>query len=119
MKSLTSLLVGALVITISLLGCSKKGSVDTSELQSSFKSAEPATRSDVDKAVAAIKDGNYSDAIAQLQRVTKKAQLTPEQQQAIKDTITAIQKHMAEIANKAAGEARKTAEDLKKSLPVK
>ena len=79
----------------------------------------PAMQSDVNKAVASIKDGNFSDAMAQLQRVAKKANLTPEQQQAIKDMIAAIQKQMAEMANKAAGEARKAGEDLKKSLPSK
>jgi len=110
MKRFTALLVGLLVIAIPLVACSKKSSVDTSNLESSFKSAEPATQSDVDKAVSSIKAGNYSDAITQLQSVAKKAKLTPEQQQAIKDTIASIQKQMAGMANKAAG-------DLQKSLP--
>jgi outer membrane protein assembly factor BamD (BamD/ComL family) len=117
MKRFTALLVGLLVIAISLVGCSKKSSVDTSKLESSFKSAEPATQSDVDKAVSSIKAGNYSDAMAQLQTVAKKAKLTPEQQQAIKDTIASIQKQMAEMANQAAGSAQKATSDLQKSLP--
>ena len=117
MKRFTPLLVGLLVIAIPLVGCSKKSSVDTSNLESSFKSAEPATQSDVDKAVSSIKAGNFSEAMAQLQSVAKKAQLTPEQQQAIKDTIASIQKQMAEMANKATGDAQKAADDLQKSLP--
>jgi outer membrane protein assembly factor BamD (BamD/ComL family) len=119
MKSLRSLFVGALVITIPLIACSKKSSVDTSQLQSSFKSAEPATQTDVDKAVASIKDGSYAEALTKLQRIAAKAKLTPEQQQAIKDTMAAIQKQMAEMANKAAGDAQQAGENLKKSLPVK
>jgi outer membrane protein assembly factor BamD (BamD/ComL family) len=110
MKRFTALSVGLLAIAIPLAGCSKKSSVDTSNLESSFESAEPAVQSDINQAVSSIKDGNYSEAMAQLQSVAKKAQLTPEQQQAIKDTIASIQKLMAEMANKAAG-------DLQKSLP--
>lgn len=108
MKRFALLLVGLLVIGVPLVGCSKKSSVDTSKLESNFKSAEPATRSDVAKATASIKDGDYSDAIAQLQRITTKAKLTAEQQQAIKDTIAAIQKQMAELANKATGDLQKS-----------
>jgi outer membrane protein assembly factor BamD (BamD/ComL family) len=110
MKRFTALLVGLLTIAIPLVGCSKKSGVDTSNLESSFKSSEPTVKSDINKAVSTIKEGNYSEAMAQLQSVAKKAQLTPEQQQAIKDTIASIQKLMAEMANKAAG-------DVQKSLP--
>jgi len=111
------LLVGLIVMAVPLVGCSKKSDVDTSKLESSFKSAEPATRSAVDEAVASIKDGNYSDAIARLQGIASKAKPTPEQQQAIKDTIAAIQKHMAEMATKGPGDERKEVGDLRKSLP--
>jgi hypothetical protein len=112
MKRFVRLFSGLLVIAVAVSGCSKKSGVDTSKLESSFKSSEPATQSDVDKAVASIKEGNYSDGMAQLQRVAAKATLTPEQKQAIKDTIAAIQKQMAQTANK-------SVEDLKKSLPTK
>ena len=117
MKRLVALLVGLLVIAIPLIGCSKKSGVDTSNLESSFKSAEPATQSDINKAVSSIKAGNYSEAMAQLQSVARKAQLTPEQQQAIKETMASIQKLMAEMANQAAADTQKAAGDLQKSLP--
>ena len=119
MKGFTVLLVGSLLLAMPLVGCGKKGSVDTSGLESSFKSAEPTTRSDVHKAAADIKAGDYSEALAKLQRVATKAKLTPEQQRAIKDTMAAVQKQMAQMAQKAAAEAQKAGENLKKSLPVK
>ena len=119
MKCSARLLSAALVVGIGLVGCSKKSSVDTGKLESSFRSAQPAAKSDVDKAVTAIKAGNYSEALTDLQSLAKKAKLTPEQQQAIKDTIAAIQKQMAEAASKAASDAQKAAGDLKKSLPLK
>jgi hypothetical protein len=117
MKRLTSILVIALAATIAFTGCAKKG-VDTGKLESSFKSAEPATQSSVDKAVSAIKAGNYSDALVTLQGVAAKAKLTPEQQQAIKDVVAQIQKQMAEAANKAAGDLQKSTDSMKKSLPI-
>lgn len=99
-----------------LVGCGKKNSVDTGKLESSFKSAEPATQSDADKAVAAVKAGNYSAALTDLQRLAGKAKLTPEQQAAVKDVIAQVQKAMTEAAGKATGDAQKAGEDLKKSF---
>jgi tRNA C32,U32 (ribose-2'-O)-methylase TrmJ len=102
--------VGVLAVSAGLAGCGKKG-VNTSNLQSSFKSADAATQGDVDKVISAIKAGNYPEAMTDLQRLAAKAKLTAEQQQAIKDVMTQVQQQMTEAANKAAGE-------LKKSLPL-
>jgi outer membrane protein assembly factor BamD (BamD/ComL family) len=110
MKKCARVLFAVAGLSLAIIGCAKKNEVDTSKLESSFKSAPPAQQSDVDKAVSAVKAGNYSEAVGDLQRLAGKAKLTPEQQQAVKDTIAAIQKQMAEVANKAAS-------DLQKSLP--
>jgi len=106
----------ALAVGIGLIGCSKRGGVDTGKLESSFQTAEQALKTEADKAVAAIKAGNYEQALAELQNLAKKAKLTAEQQQAIKDTIAAIEKLMTEMAEKAASDAEKAAGDIKKSL---
>lgn len=111
MKKIALVMVGVMAVSLALAGCGKKG-VNTSKLESSFKSAEPATQSDADKAVSAIKAGNYSEALTDLQRLAGKAKLTPEQQQAIKDVMAQVQQQITDAANKAAG-------DLKKSLPLK
>lgn len=116
LKQTVSLFV-AVLMAVATAGCAKKNNVDTGKLESSFRAAEPAAKSDADKAVAAVKAGNYSEALADLQRLASKAKLTPEQQEAVKDLIAQVQKAMADAAGKAAAEAQKTGEDLKKSLP--
>jgi outer membrane protein assembly factor BamD (BamD/ComL family) len=99
-----------MVVTLLSAGCAKKSSVDTGKLESSFQSAEPANKGAADNAMAAIKAGNYQQALTDLQQLAKKAKLTPEQRQAIKDVIAQVQKQASELANKATG-------DLQKSLP--
>jgi len=111
------LCIGLLLIGVSQVGCGKKSGVDTSKLESSFQTAAPAPRSDVRKAVVATRDGNYSDAITQLRRIATKDNPTPEQQQAIKETIAAVQKRMADLADHATAEVPKTAGDLEKPPP--
>ena len=108
-------------------GCSKSSSevpgtpaeaaasVDTSKLEAAFQTAEPAVKSAVDTAVTAIKGADYSGAVTQLQSLAGKFQLTPEQQQAVNDVIAKVQKALADVSAKAAGDASKTATDMTKS----
>src|SRR5258708_15410147 len=77
-------IVWILMATLCTTGCGHKGAVSTSELQSSFKSAEPAIQALVDKAVGAVKSNNYPEALGDLQTLSHKARLTPDQQQTIK-----------------------------------
>ena len=116
MKKFTRIFVVTLSVSLAIVGCARKNHVSTAELQSSFKSSDPAMQSQVDKAVSAVKAGNYSEALTDLQALAKKAKLTPDQQQAIKDTIAAIQKQVSEMANKSAGDAQKAAGDVQKTL---
>ena len=106
----------ALAAILALAGCSKSGDVDTSAMEKSFKSTEPATQSAADKAVAAIKSADYAGALTQLKSLGEQAKLTPEQQQAIKDVMAQVQKAITDAAGKAAEGAGKAAEDLQKSL---
>ncbi len=109
-----AVLAGALVF-----GCSNKqsSSVDTAPLEKNFKSADAATQSTADKAVAAIKAGDYSGALNELKTLASNAKLTPEQQQAVKDVMAQVQKAITDFAGKAKDQANQAAEDLKKSLP--
>jgi hypothetical protein len=91
-----------LVAALGVTGCGHKGRVNTSDLQSSFKSAEPAMQTLVDKAVGAVKSNNYPEALSDLQVLSHKARLTPDQQQSIKDTIEAIQQKTSSLTNKPA-----------------
>lgn len=109
-------LMAALAATLALTGCGKSSSVDTSAMESSFKASEPATQSAADKAVAAIKSGDYASALPQLQSLASQAKLTPEQQQVIKDVVAQVQKAMADAAGKAVGDATKAAGEMPNPL---
>jgi DNA-binding NtrC family response regulator len=100
-----------------LSGCASKSSVDTAPLEKSFASAEPANKTVADKAVSAIKAGDYPGATAELPKLAAQAKLTPEQQQAVKDTLATLQKQLSDVAAKATKDAGKAAGDLQKSLP--
>ena len=104
-------------VTLTLVGCSKQGGIDTTALETNFKSAEATVKASADKAVAAVKSADYSGAVAELKKLAGDAKLTPEQQQAIKDVIAQVEKAISEAATKAAGDASKAASDVTKSLP--
>jgi hypothetical protein len=97
MKKLASIgLVAVLVI-----GCSRHHGIDTGQLSSNFKVAEPALKAEADTAIQAIRDNKLPDALTELQKLAKRAKLSAEQQQAVKDTITQIQTKMKADAKKA------------------
>jgi len=115
MKMLMSV-AGILVISL-LFGCAKKEEpVDTVKLEASFSTAEPSTKSEVDKAVAAVKNQDWAGASASLQKVAANAKLTEEQKQAVKDTMDSIGSKIKEAANKVADEANKALGEAQKKL---
>jgi len=116
MKRFAGMLVVALGASLAITGCGNKGRVSTSELQNSFKSAEPAMQTQVDKAVSAVKSNNYPEALGDLEVLAHKARLTLDQQQSIKDTMTAIQNKMSSTTNKPAAEPKKQPDYLQKLL---
>ena len=116
MKSSAHVLVAVLVALLVATGCSKQTTIDTSALENSFKSAETSVQTSSDKAVAAIKAGDYSGAAAELKTLASNAKLTPQQQQAIKDLLAQVEKPVADAAAKAKDAAGKVADDVKKAL---
>jgi hypothetical protein len=116
MKRFVWMLVVALGASLAITGCGHKGAVSTSELRSSFKSAEPAMQTLVDNTVASVKSNNYPEALSDLQVLSHKARLTPDQQQSLKNTIAAIQNKISSTTNKPAAEPHKQPDYLQKLL---
>lgn len=105
-------------VTLAFLGCSKSSSkVDTAPVENSFATAEPTTKTTADKAVTAIKAGDYSSAVSELKTLASNAKLTPEQQQAVKDVMAQVEKAISDMATQAKGEASKAVDNLQKSVP--
>jgi hypothetical protein len=117
MKACGWISIVIVLANLAFAGCAKKSSsVDTAPLQNSFKSAEPATQTSVDKVVAAVKSEDYRGALAELKTLASQAKLTPEQTQAIKDVMAQAQKALTDMASKAAEGAGKALDDVKKNL---
>lgn len=113
MKKYIGMLCIVLVASVAMIGC---GGSPASKVESSFASAEPSLKEGAQKAVEAVKAGNYAGAAAQLQTLAANAKLTPEQQAAIKDLIADVQKHIQAKAAEAAENAKKAMGDLQKSF---
>ena len=94
-------LAGFALAMLLLVGCHRYRGIDAGNLSSNFQAAEPALKTEADTAIKAIKAGNFPDALAELQKLSKRAKLSAEQQQAVKDVIAQIQKKMQDDAKKA------------------
>jgi flagellin-like hook-associated protein FlgL len=116
MKLYLWILTAAVTVSLVFPGCARKSSVDTGKLESSFESAEPATKSKVDSAVSDIKSADYAGAMASLQGLAKDAKLTSEQQEAIKDVVEQLKTRVTDVANTTAEDAAKALENMQKSL---
>ncbi len=109
------MVIGALALT----GCNKPAdqpTVDTAPLENSFKTADPATQSSAQRAIADIKSADYSSALARLKDMAGKAKLTPEQQQAINNTLSQIEQGFKDTANKVKESANAALNDAGKSI---
>ena len=114
---LSSLAAAALI----LAGCGKSGGgagaqVDPSPVEKTFASSEPTLKAAADKAVSAVKNADYSGALAELQKLGANVKLTDEQKKAVNDVVAQVQKAVAEAGTKAAGEAGKALDGVQKSL---
>jgi|SRR5688572_12048205 len=98
-------------------GCSKKPEVDTTKLESSFATAEPADKSEAAKAVDAVKARDYDSSLASLKRLAQQAKLTPEQKAAIHDVSEQVQMQLKAAFDKAKEGGKKALEDVKEALP--
>jgi len=115
MKTLMTV-AGILVVSL-LVGCAKKDEhVDTVKLEASFSTAEPTTKSKVDKVVASVKNQDWTGATASLKDLASDAKLTEEQKKAVKDTMDDIANKFKEAAHQVKEEANKALGAAQKSL---
>lgn len=101
---------------LSLGACDSGEKIDTSKLEKSFSSGQPAAKSAVDEVKAAVSAKNYAKAGAALQRLAAGANLTPDQKQAIADVSDQVRKMVSEKAKEAAKEGERALGDVQKSL---
>lgn len=103
-------LITTLILSIGLLGlvgCSKGGGIDTAKVQSAFQTASTVDKAEVDKAITAIKAGDFAGALPSLQKAVASAKLTEEQKSALQDLINEVQAKLSEAAKKAVDGATK------------
>jgi hypothetical protein len=101
-----------------LTGCSKTESgdatIDTAKVQSAFATASAVDKAEVETAIAAIKAGDYTSAVAALQQAAASVNLTPEQQQSLKDLLAQAQAKLGAAAGEAVDKAKDAAGDAAK-----
>jgi uncharacterized lipoprotein YajG len=122
MKTYTWVCATLLVAATFVLGGCKKDTqqqvtVNPAPLESSFQTADASTKSTADKAVAALKAGNYTEALTELKTLASNAKLTPEQQQAVKDMMAQVQKAIAGGVANVQAEGTKALDNVKQALP--
>jgi hypothetical protein len=101
---------------LALGACDSGDKIDTSKLEKSFSSAQPASKSAVDEVKAAVSAKDYAKAGAALQRLASGANLTPDQKQAIADVSDQVRKMVSEKAKEAAKEGEKALGDVQKRI---
>jgi hypothetical protein len=75
------------------VGCGGKGQpgLDVKALERSFVKSEPTIKATVVRAVAAAQEKDYTTAAAELAKVTRREDLTPEQHRTLQDALRQIQ----------------------------
>jgi Skp family chaperone for outer membrane proteins len=88
----------ALALTFGLLGtaCSKARKVETDNLNRSFAAAPAELKTEIQRALTAIKSKDFDTALAALKTVAESNDLTDDQKRALLDTTTDITVILAE-----------------------
>jgi len=101
---------------LGLTGCKKEGGIDTSKIESAFQAAAAADKAEVDNAITALKAGEFSSALASLQKAAANVNLTPEQKSAISDLINEVKAKVGAAAKQVVDDASKAAEGASKAV---
>lgn len=106
-------LLGVGLTSVGLLaGCGKSAASLSSRNAALFESAPPEIKSDWEKATAAAKTNGYVVAITTFQKL-QRAALSPEQLQAVNETVSAVSDQMYETANRGDAAATQAIAELR------
>jgi len=90
---------------------------DTKALEQAFASAESGVKSAADKAIAAVKNADYSAAAAEAQKLLNDVKLTTQQKEALGKWLEQAKSAAAGAADKVGEAAQKAATEVKTALP--
>ena len=112
MKSLLCILILVLLAVVPT-GCGgSKSKVDTAKVDRSFQTAESALKSHADKAMAALKAGDFPGAMSAFKKAAEQGPLTAEQKEAIQEVIIEVQTIMSQNPDKSSDAAWTTIREL-------
>lgn len=96
------------------LGCKKQeATVDTAQVESAFATAEPGLKGDLDRALNAIKAGNWSEAGTSLQSLASNVKLSETQKSSLLGLLEQIKAKAGEVATEAKTKATELTQDAK------
>jgi hypothetical protein len=108
--------VSLVAACLALSACDNGDKVDTSKLEKSFSTSQPAVKSAVDDVKAAVSAKDYAKAGAALQRLAASGNLTADQKQAVEDVSGQVRKLVEQQAKDAAKAGEKALGDVQKRL---
>lgn len=100
------------VLACAPVGCGNKDTVDTAKVESAFATAEPGVKADFDRALAAIKAGDWSGAGTSLKQLAGNVKLTEEQKSSLSSLMEQIKAKAGEVAQQASETTSKAVEKV-------
>jgi hypothetical protein len=116
MKNWIPLLALALTMGFLTTACSKARQVETDNLSQSFATAAPELKTEVQRAVAAIRTRDFNTALVSLRTLAQTPNLTEDQRQAVEDSTTDITVIIAENPPENADDLYDLVDDIQDAL---
>jgi hypothetical protein len=88
------------IIALLAAACGKRPVLNLEQLRKTFKTGDAASQTLVEKVATAVKGNDYPTAMATLQKLAHQPKLTPDQQRAVLEAMTAVQQRMTTPAPK-------------------
>lgn len=114
MNSWRCLLVGVALVGLMVSGCGKNAASVGDSKSKLFATADPAVKAGWDRGIAALKTNDFAVAIVNFQQLLAQPGLTPDQSQAVADTLATANEQMTAAASKGDAKAREAIDELRK-----